>query len=269
MEENDLAVQEQDNLPTGFENADDVGQSNIIFPTKLITDRDDHENFYILKRDALGKTVKDENGKAVKEIFCPAKIKMVVIGVARGIQIFEGTGPTYAYAGSKDPNKQAIYDKYNFSKDKPENVEEVEDIVGYLIDPTPTGKPELVYLQLKRTSIYKNRRYANFFRENNLPVYKAVTTIEIQKQKSKQGQEYYIPMLGISAEQTPDPAMEKELIDAAIRFSKIEGPGMLADASKVVEAVEYDAEVLPQESSASEATQSHDTLQQAADEVVI
>lgn len=262
-------------LPTGFENADTSTASNITFPTKLITDKDDHANFYILKRSPLGMTEKDENGKAIRAIFCPSKVKIIVIGVARGIQLFEGSSPTYAYANSKSAEKKAIYDKYNFNRDKPQGVEEIEDLVGYLIDPQPTGKPELVYVQLKRTSIYKNRRYANFFIENKVPTYSMVTTVEVKEQISKSGQKYYIPILGIDTNTTIEPGLQEKAIDAAIRFSKIEGPGLVKDLSNINQSIDYNSDNLGDENTSAPTAfvdpfaQTNEALMKAADEVVI
>jgi len=242
MTENELATTNS-NLPTGFENSEDLHESNVQFPIKLLTDRDDPANFYVIKRDMLGKSVKNpQTGKTVKEIFCPSKVKMVVIGVARGVQIFEPTGATYAYAGSRSQEKRAIYDKWNFNRNKPDNIEEVEDVVGLLIDPQPTGKIELVYVELKRTSIYRNRAYMKFFKENpSTPVYSVVTTVEMQKQKSAKGQDYWIPILNIDTETKIPEDFKQVAVDAAIRFAKVEGPGVVRDLAREISNDELEA----------------------------
>lgn len=231
-------------LPTGFENSSDFGESNVQYPIKLLTDKDNPDNFFVVKRDLLGKAVRNPStGKTIKEVFCPSKIKMVVVGVARGVQVFEANGtPVYAYAGSKNPEKKALYDKWNFNRNKPDNVEEVEDVVGLLIDPQPTGKIELVYIELKRTSIYRNRNYMKYFRENpNVPVYSVVTTIEMQKQKNAKGNDYWIPMLNIDTETQIPEDFKKVALDAAIRFSKVEGPGLIRDINREISNDELEA----------------------------
>lgn len=241
MTDNELATT-NGNLPTGFENSEEYYESNVQFPIKLLTDRDDPANFYVIKRDMLGKSVKNPTtGKTVKEIFCPSKVKMVVIGVARGLQFFEPTGATYAYAGSRNQEKRALYEKWNFNRNKPDNIEEVEDVVGFLIDPQPTGKIELVYVELKRTSIYRNRAYMKFFKENpNTPIYSVVTTVEMQKQKSAKGQDYWIPILNIDMENKIPDDFKQVALDAAVRFAKVEGPGIVRDISKTVSEADVD-----------------------------